>query len=74
MDEIEGAFDDGEVAQPEKVHLEQPELLDTVHLVLGDDGGILGIGTVGLALDGEVLGEGLVGDDHGGGVDTVLAT
>ncbi len=72
--EVEGPFDDREVAQAEEVHLEQPELLHPVHLVLGDDGCLGGIlAALGLALDGEVLGERFLGDDHGGGVDAVLA-
>ena len=73
LDEVEGPLDHREVAQPEEVHLEQAEVLDPVHLVLGDDGGVVGIVAVRLALDGDVLGQGLVGDDHGGGVDAVLA-
>jgi hypothetical protein len=32
-----------------------------------------GLPPAGLALDGQVLGQRLVGDDHGGGVDAVLA-
>ena len=72
--EVEGPFDDREVAQAEEVHLEQPELLDAVHLVLGDDGSLGGVlAALGLALDGQVLGERLLGDDHRGGVDAVLA-
>ena len=73
LDEVEGPLDDRQVAQPEEVHLEQPEVLDPVHLVLGDDGGVVGVVPVRLALDGNVLGQRLVGDDHGGGVDAVLA-
>ena len=73
LDQVEGPLDDREVAQAEEVHLEQAELLDPVHLVLGDDGGVLGVVAVRLALDGQVLGERLLGDDHGGGVDAVLA-
>ena len=66
--------DDVEVAQPEEVHLEQPELFDTVHLVLRDDRrGVDVLTRSGLRWTGEVLGERLVGDDHGGGVDAVLA-
>ena len=72
LDQIEGPLDHREIAEPEEVHLEQTEVLDPVHLVLGDDGGLVGIAAVGLALDGQVLGQGLVGDDHGGGVDAVL--
>ena len=75
FDEVEGHLDDREVAQPEEVHLQQAEILDSVHLVLGHDRGLARIGAgFWLALHGQVLGEGLVGDDDGGGVDTVLAT
>ena len=58
---------------PRKSIFEQAEVLDPVHLVLGDDGGVVGIVAVRLALDGDVLGQRLVGDDHRGGVDAVLA-
>ena len=37
LDEIEGALDDGEIAETEEVHLQQPERLDPVHLVLRDE-------------------------------------
>ena len=74
LDQVEGALDDRQVAQAEEVHLQQAEVLDAVHLVLGDDRGVLGpVRRLGLALDRQVLGERLVGDDHGGGVDAVLA-
>ena len=74
LDQIERPLDHREVAQPEEVHLQQAQLLDPVHLVLGDDGGVLGVAAgVGLALDGQVLGQRVAGDDHGGGVDAVLA-
>ena len=74
LDEIEGHLDDRQVAQPEEVHLQQAEVLDAVHLVLRDDRGVTRIGAgLGLALDGQVLGQRLVGDDDGGGVDAVLA-
>ena len=73
LDEVEGPLDDRQVAQPEEVHLEQPQVLDPVHLVLGHDGGVVGVVPVRLALDGNVLGHRFVGDDHGGGMDAVLA-
>ena len=75
LDQVEGPLDDREVAQPEEVHLEQAELLDAVHLVLGDDRGVLGVDArrSGLRWIGQVLGERVLGDDHGGGVDAVLA-
>ena len=34
---LDGVGDDVEVAQAQEVHLQQAELLDAVHLVLGDD-------------------------------------
>ena len=52
LDQLDGVGDDVEVAQAEEVHLQQAELLDPVHLVLGDDGRQLGIlARLGLALD-----------------------
>jgi hypothetical protein len=70
----DGVGDDVEVAQPEEVHLQQPEVLDAVHLELGDDRGNSGsMARLGLALDRQVLGERLLGDHHGGGVDAVAA-
>ena len=44
LDQVEGPLDDRQVAQAEEVHLQQAELLDPVHLVLGDDRGVVGIG------------------------------
>ena len=41
-DEVERPLNHREVAQPEEVHLEQPELFDPVHFVLGDDRRVLG--------------------------------
>ena len=35
--DLQGVVDDGERAQPQEVHLEQPEALDHVHVPLGDD-------------------------------------
>ena len=74
LDEVERHLDHREVAQPEEVHLQQAELLDPVHLVLGDDRRVPRVGArLGLALDREVLGERLVGDHDRRGVDAVLA-
>ena len=73
LDQLETVGDDVEVSQAQEVHLEQPEILDAVHLVLGDDRRLLdGLAGLGLALDREVLGERIVGDHHGGSVDAVL--
>ena len=75
LDEVEGALHHREVAQAQKVHLQESEVGHAVHLVLGHDGRVGGVATrLGLALDGEILGEGLARDDHGRGVDAVLAT
>ncbi len=58
LDQVEGPLDDRQVAQAEEVHLEQAQLLDAVHLVLGDDGRVLGAAAgFGLALDRQVLGQ-----------------
>ena len=47
-----------EVAQPEEVHLQQPEVFDAVHLVLGDDGRVgRFLAGLGLALDRDVVGD-----------------
>ena len=74
LDPVERPFDHREVAEPEEVHLQQAQLLDAVHFVLRDDGGVLGGATgVGLALDGQIVGQRVPGDDHRGGMDPVLA-
>ena len=64
-----------EVAQPEEVHLQQAELLDAVHLVLGDDRRVLRVAwpASGLRWIGQVVGERLLGDHHRRGVDAVAA-
>jgi hypothetical protein len=74
LDELERVVDDVEVAQPQEVHLQQAQVLDAVHLVLGDDRGFFdGLAGFGLALDRQVLGERILGDHHRRGVDAVLA-
>ena len=74
LDEGQGVGDDVQVPESQEVHLEESEVLDGVHLVLGDHRRIAGILTgFGLPLDGEVVRQGLLGDHHGGGVDAVLA-
>ena len=63
------------VPQAQEVHLEKAQVLDAVHLVLGDDGCVLGVLTrLRLALDRHVLGERLAGDHHRCRVDPVLAS
>ena len=61
-DDPQRVGDDVEVAQAEEVHLQQAELLDAAHLVLGDDrDGLRILAGVGLALDRQVLGEVVAG-------------
>ena len=67
LDDRERGLDDVQVAQAEEVHLEQAELGDVVHVELRDDLGVA------LLLQRQVLGERLVADHHGGGVDGVVA-
>ncbi len=74
LDQVERDLDDVEVAQAEEVHLQQAELFDAVHLVLRHHRRVFERGIrLGLALDRQVLGQRLAGDDHRGGVDAVLA-
>ncbi len=73
-DHLHGVGDHVEVAKAEEVHLEQPERLDAVHFVLGDDRCRLGVlARLGLALHRQIGGQRLLGDDDGGGVDAVGA-
>ena len=68
------AFDDGQVAKTEEVHLQQTELLDRRRLVLGDDRRVLArSGGPGLALHRHVVEHRLLRDHDGGRVDAVLA-
>ncbi len=67
-----GVGDHVEVAQPQEVHLQQAEIFDAVHFVLGDDrriGRVLA--RLGFALDRHIVGDGVLGDHHGSGVDAV---
>ncbi len=60
LDHVERPLDDAQVAQAEEVHLQQAELFDGVHFVLGDDGRVLGpAARLGFALHREVLGQGV---------------
>ena len=53
------------VRKPEEVHLQQAEVLHAAHVELGDDGRLLRVGAgLGLALDGQVVGERLGADHH----------
>ena len=74
LDQFDGVGYHVEVAQAQEVHLQQAEILHAVHLVLGDDGCFRRVtALLRLALYGHVLGQRLGRDDHGGGVDAVLA-
>ena len=74
LDELQRPVDDRQVPQAQEVHLEEAEVLHAVHLVLGDDRRVLELAAgLGLALYRQVLGQRVPGDDHGGGVDAVLA-
>jgi len=54
--------------RPRKSHLQQTQVSDGVHLVLGDD-----LRPLPLLLNGDDLHQRLRGDHHGRGVDGVLA-
>ena len=82
-DDLDRVLDHVEVAQAEEVHLQQPDLLDRVHRVLGDDL-VLALGLAVRPLLGRrpaILGQlqrhdlvqGAVGDHHRRGVDRVVA-
>ena len=66
-DDLDGAVDDVQVAQAQKVHLEQAQLLHVGHGHLGDHLGVA------LLHEGQMVGERPLGDDHSGGMDGVLA-
>src|SRR5579863_9482741 len=56
LDHVQGPLDHAQVAQPEEVHLEQAQLVDGVHLVLGDYRGVFWAATwLRLALHRQVL-------------------
>ena len=59
--QVQRVADDGKGAQPQKVHLEQPEALDGAHRELGRD-------DVVVALQGDVIRNRPVGDEHAGSV------
>ncbi len=68
VDQVAGALHDGEGGQPQKVHLEQTQFVDHVHLKLshGLDGGFFGV--AGRPVQGQVLQQRLIGNHHAGGV------
>ena len=63
LDEAHRVGDHGERPETEEVHLEEPELLDGPHRVLGDD-----LLALGVPVERDVLHERLVGDHHARGV------
>ncbi len=82
LDDVNGVLDHVEVAQAEEVHLQQPDLLDRPHRVLGHGlvralapGGA--VSRAGAPVLGELQRDDLlqrpVGDHHRGGVDRVVA-
>jgi hypothetical protein len=74
LDHVQRPLDDAQVAQAEEVHLEQAQLVDSVHFVLGDNRGVLGTtARLRLALHRQVLGQRVARDHHRGGMDPVLA-
>ena len=66
-DVLHGFVDDGEVLQPEEVHLEQADLGDGAHVILGDDFAFVAAG------ERDVFVERAVADDDAGGVDADVA-
>ena len=68
----DGRLGGGQVAQAEKIHLQQPGLLDVPHFPLGGDD-LLGLVFVGDLLQGDELFERPVGDHDAGGVGADVA-
>ncbi len=68
LDVDEGVVEDGEVAQPQEVHLDQPEVLAHRVVELGDDRAVLGP-----ADQRDDVEQRLARHDHAGGVDPPLA-
>ena len=67
-DQLRRVGEHGEGAEAEEVHLQQAELLDRPHRVARDQ-----LGPLGVLVERDVAVEGLVGDDHRGGVDGGVA-
>ena len=63
FDHFAGVADDGERLQPEKIHLQQAEVADGIHRVLGDERAAV------VLLEREQIHQRLVADDDAGGVD-----
>ena len=68
LDVFEAVVEDGEVAQAEEVHLQQPERLAGAHVELRDDRAVLLA-----ALDGDDVEERVAREDHARGVHPPLA-
>ena len=68
LDQLDHLREDRQVAQAEEVHLQQAGLLHVAHRPLGDD-----FLLVLHVLQGDVIGQRAVGDDHGGGVRADVA-
>ena len=68
LDQLDDLGEDGQVAQAEEVHLQQAGPLHVGHRPLGDD-----FLLVLHVLQGDVVGQRAVGDDHGGGVGADVA-
>ena len=73
LQEPHALVDDRQRAQPQEVHLQQAEVFHAAHVELRDDGRLVGVfARLGLALDGQVVGQRLRADDHGRGMHRVL--
>ncbi len=68
LDEAEGVGDHGQGLEPEEVHLEQAQLLDRPHRVAGDQ-----LRPLGVLVERHPIHQGLVRDDHRGGVHRGVA-
>ena len=67
LDLVEGVADERQRAQPEEVHLQEPDALDLLHRPLGDDFVLLAL------VERHELGQRLGRDDDAGGVDRGVA-
>ena len=67
LQQLDGAVQDGQVGQPQKVHLEQAQLGHRIHGVLGHHHRAVPVAPR-RALQRDDVGQGLVADQHAGGV------
>ena len=72
-DVLAGFGHDRERHQPQEVHFEQAKIVDEVHFVLRDRLDRQFITAAGRSMQREVFGEGLVTDDHAGGMRAHVA-